>query len=44
MDKTRFTQDCGAGTPFGALAPLSAAEQECSQTWANGLVMTAGDN
>lgn len=44
MDKIRFAQDCGAGMPFGALAPLAAAEQECLQTWANGLVMMAGGN
>lgn len=41
MDKIRFAQDCGAGMPFGALAPLAAAEQECLQGWANDLVMTA---
>lgn len=44
IDKLRFTQDCGMGMPFGALAPLAAAEQECLQTWANGLVMMAGGN
>ena len=42
IDKLRFTQDCGMGMPFGAVAPLAAAELECLQTWANGLVMMAG--
>ena len=43
IDKIRFTQHCGAGMPFGALAPLAAAEQECLQGWANNLVMMAGN-
>lgn len=44
MDKLRFKQECGGGMPFGALVPLTAAEQECFQMWANGLVTMAGGN
>jgi hypothetical protein len=43
IEKINFSQTCGSGMPFAALAPLSQSDLDCLQAWANGLVASAGN-
>jgi len=43
IDKINFMQTCGAGMPYGALAPMAQTDIDCLQAWANGLVASVGN-